>query len=488
MESNTEKGTAIEMKVKKLLAGFLVVAMMVSNVGCAAENPTYQSEEKAVEQSEPEVVQETTQCEEELSAMEKENLMQQDDPRYVTVEYGDEVYINCYRKPITGQWVEQDEVTFVADIEAKQFQPENETWDKPSLLSKVEEAVGKKVGDSFTVYFYYGESKVYNRYTVLEIEKNSELGNQEDFIEYGDTIRASYKRAECTTEGIAEKEYLGGAILKVDEASTKLCWDEEVCPESVVKEIVQKVQGENRWSGPMVSCGEQHEYWFRIVMVNGGVEPSYQFPEKWNYQFDAPQIGSFKGYNDEGAGAIDMEDGEVYGFDDWLTDGCSAWCGCEDYVCEAWASSELPNQGNVGYSASNLVEENRNSVWAEGAEGSGIGESIFIKQMYAGTGDIEFTISNICIVNGYAKDETKWQENGRVKSLKLYYEDEYMGLITLEDTMNPQYIDVTPVQMKVGNGFDSNFRFEIAEVYEGTKYEDTCITGIVIDFEGKYAH
>ena len=42
--------------------------------------------------------------------------------------------------------------------------------------------------------------------------------------------------------------------------------------------------------------------------------------------------------------------------------------------------------------------------------------------------------------------------------------------------------------MKVGNGFDADFRFEIAEVYEGSKYEDTCLTGIIIDFNGIFAH
>ena len=63
-----------------------------------------------------------------------------------------------------------------------------------------------------------------------------------------------------------------------------------------------------------------------------------------------------------------------------------------------------------------------------------------------------------------------------------------MGVIELEDTIDPQYVDIAPLQMKVGNGFDASFRFEITEVYEGSKYEDTCLTGIIIDFTGIYAH
>ena len=228
-----------------------------------------------------------------------------------------------------------------------------------------------------------------------------------------------------------------------------------------------------------VNCASE-EGWY--------IKSEFQKPAEWNYQFAAPMIGSFYGYNDEDAGAIDMEDGKTYGFDDRLTLGCSAWCGCTDYKCQVQASSTLAAQGSVTYDAEHLSDGNRDTVWAEGAAGTGIGESISITQMYAGSGDPEFTFTTICIVNGYAQNETKWQENGRVKSLKLYYEDEYIGVIVLEDTMKPQYIDVSPVRMKVGNGCEVNFRFEIAEVYEGTKYEDTCLTGIVIDFEGKYAH
>ncbi len=303
-------------------------------------------------------------------------------------------------------------------------------------------------------------------------------------VEEGDEVYFGCYRWPIGEGG--EAEYLGVALLSVDEGVTNFEKCDVEYPETVVTELLQNVQG--KCAEDILISDGQDVYDFKIRTVNWHKEPSYQLPKDWSYQFDAPKIGSFKGYIDQEAGAIDMEDGEVYGFDEWLTDGCSAWCGCREYICEAKASSTLADQGNVNYSASNLTVENRNSVWAEGEEGNGIGESIFVKQLYTGTGDMEFTISEICIVNGYAQNETKWKENGRVKRLNLYYEDEYMGEIFLEDTMNPQYIDVTPVQMKVGNGFEANFRFEIAEVYEGTKYEDTCLTGIVIDFEGKSAH
>ena len=416
---------------------------------------------------------------------------QHQDPEVLSepvVEYGDQVHLICYRRPIGGQWKESANEVFSVEIDAEQFQHGDYEMSQEELQFNVEEALGNKVGDAFTVSFEYGDCRVFHRYTVLEIEKNSELGNQKEFVEYGDTIKASHKEAERLAEYAIETEYMGGVLLDVDEATTQFTRSPAEYQEAVVKDVVKKVQGKNRWSGSFASCDEQYEYSFRVNMVNESYEPSYQLPENWAYRFEAPKIGSFKGYKEEEADAIDMEEGEVFGYDDRLTMGCSAWCGAEEYICQAQASSTLPAQAGINYRVSNLTEGSRFSVWSEGAKGPGIGEYIDIKQMYMGSGDPEFTFASICIVNGYAENEEKWQENGRVKSFKLYYEDEYMGLIELEDTMLPQYIDVTPVQMKVGNGFEADFRFEIAEVYEGTKYEDTCITGIVIDFEGKYVH
>ncbi len=483
------------MIAKKILAGFLAVLMLGSVAGCAGESDTYTTEKSSVEQSQEtlqeegqENVQGTLSEETEVHATEEMSREQREEFFNKKAEYGDTVYLGCYRKPIVGQWTDQEEVTFVVDINDEQFRPEGDALSEEQLRKKVEEAIGKGVGDFFTVPFVYDESTVFNRHKILEIEKNQQLGNQKDSVEYGDTIRTSYKRVKRMAGYATEREYLGGALLLVDDAEKQFAVSDVAYPEAVVADVIKKVQGKNRWSNAIRSYDEQYEYWFEIHTVNWYKEPSYELPKDWDYKFDAPKIGSFQEYSLEHAGTDDKEDGEYFGFPDWLSVGCSDWCGCSAYICEVEATSELANQGSLNYSASNLRAESRNSVWAEGVEGSGIGESIFVKQMYKGTGDVEFTISDICIVNGYAKNEAKWRENGRVKSLKLYYQDEYMGLITLEDTMNPQFIDVRPVQMKVGNGFDANFRFEIAEVYAGSKYEDTCLTGLLIDFEGKYAH
>jgi len=64
----------------------------------------------------------------------------------------------------------------------------------------------------------------------------------------------------------------------------------------------------------------------------------------------------------------------------------------------------------------------------------------------------------------------------------FYFEDEYVGVIELEDIMLPQYIDISNLDLCVLNGEVANFRFEILDVYEGDVYEDTCITGVDFKF------
>lgn len=96
--------------------------------------------------------------------------------------------------------------------------------------------------------------------------------------------------------------------------------------------------------------------------------------------------------------------------------------------------------------------------------------------------------SEICIVNGYARNQNTWEENGRVKKLLMYVEDRPYAFLELEDTILPQYFMLPEGDIKVLNGGMLEVRFEIQEVYPGSLYEDTCLTGLVMEFTGRYAH
>jgi hypothetical protein len=84
------------------------------------------------------------------------------------------------------------------------------------------------------------------------------------------------------------------------------------------------------------------------------------------------------------------------------------------------------------------------------------------------------------IVNGYTKNEEVFKANSRVKKLKLTIDDKEEYIIELEDTMNPQLIDIKYEQE---SSWDKvvpiTATFEILEVYPGEKYEDTAITTIL---------
>lgn len=142
------------------------------------------------------------------------------------------------------------------------------------------------------------------------------------------------------------------------------------------------------------------------------------------------------------------------------------------------ASSTLASQGNFNYDVNNIVNGNRRNTWVEGVSGYGIGEFVEITQKNDTSSDVK--LSEVCIVNGYAENNTKWQENSRVKVLKFYCDGKHIANIELMDTIAPQYIDVSPLNIVLKGNAERKLKFEISEIYEGEKYDDTAITGIII--------
>jgi hypothetical protein len=189
-------------------------------------------------------------------------------------------------------------------------------------------------------------------------------------------------------------------------------------------------------------------------------------------------------------------------------------------------SSELdavdPFEGLGKYGGFNLFDRNPATAWVEGVDGDGIGQTFMIgvgKELKA----------NIFILNGYQKSDDLFSQNNRIKALRLTL---YVGFmipgdvteiyamfhavifakpveIMLEDDFGTQQIplpfDITAAeafkekQMTVflndfktrmdemqqsSEGFAKEpeiqyfLKFEILDVYKGTKYDDTCISDI----------
>lgn len=199
------------------------------------------------------------------------------------------------------------------------------------------------------------------------------------------------------------------------------------------------------------------------------------------------------------------EDATDYGFEPWHAP-CGEFCPNNGWL-EIEASSELVSEDDR-YAAGNLKSgAGRKYAWAEGVEGVGIGECIKYHDSngygitsrwdglpwevaygydYPIDGYIRYT--EICIVNGYAKDEKTWEENGRVKTLRMDVEDKPYAYLLLEDTILPQYFTLPPEGIKAVDGGEIHFEFVIEDVYPGTLYEDTCLTGLVLEFTGRHGH
>lgn len=224
-----------------------------------------------------------------------------------------------------------------------------------------------------------------------------------------------------------------------------------------------------------------------------------------------PEVGSFfygeNAEDDEQFCSFEhSDDAPDYGFPEWHIP-CGEFCAMAVGEYEITASSTLFSTDGK-YTADNLAYwSGRERAWAEGVEGSGIGERIRITSSCgynddhtAGSlifleGDIEPDIydgymryTEICIVNGYAKNEKTWAENGRVKRLLMRVEGRPYACLELEDTINPQYFTLPFDAIKAADSVEIDFEFTIEEVYAGTKYDDTCLTGLVIDFMGRRGH
>lgn len=130
------------------------------------------------------------------------------------------------------------------------------------------------------------------------------------------------------------------------------------------------------------------------------------------------------------------------------------------------ASSEL-KEGDKVYSAGNLANRNVDEPWVEDAKGNGIGESI---TLYTNGRYLYY-------LGGYVSYDKPYlyERNSRPKTIKISFLDDKSKedmIVNLNDTPNPQKIDF-------GSRLTEKIKIEILDVYEGTKYQDTCINSFI---------
>lgn len=146
--------------------------------------------------------------------------------------------------------------------------------------------------------------------------------------------------------------------------------------------------------------------------------------------------------------------------------------GCASRPTSIYASTTLPSQGENDYQVSNLVDLSLGTAWVEGVVGNGLGQSLVYR--YDLSPGEQRELQALAIHNGYVKSQTAWQNNGRVKAMKLFVNGQLLATLQLEDVRNVQVFDLKPLVRLLPE--DPVFRFEIQDVYPGDKYQDVAIS------------
>lgn len=171
---------------------------------------------------------------------------------------------------------------------------------------------------------------------------------------------------------------------------------------------------------------------------------------------------------------------------DVIGPGCSWYCGGR--VDTVTASSSLRSQDGITYVATNVADLSYKTAWVEGAKSTGTGEYLEFRFSPESA-----RVEEVLITNGQVKSEKAWKENGRVKKLKLYYNGKLHAILNLKDERSEQIFQVGPFGYDYFNLDDDKkpvtpwtLRFEIFEVYPGTRNTDTAISEI--HFMGSFEH
>lgn len=179
--------------------------------------------------------------------------------------------------------------------------------------------------------------------------------------------------------------------------------------------------------------------------------------------------------------ALSKVDETMEDYWDILGAGCSWYCGGGSK--EVTASSYLKSQGENNYEPKNAHDLNYKTAWVEGVEGYGIGE--YLLYSFGGASP---RINEIIVVNGYVKSKSAWENNSRVKKLKVYIDDNPYAILNLKDIRGSQSFKVEPIGNNERKDWDVlktkpdwTLKFEILEVYKGLKYDDVVISEIYFD-------
>ena len=207
-------------KVKKIWILSLMLILMWAIPGCnnnKAEEHTEQDEVQLTEEpikdtQEPELTPEPEKPEVTPEPETPEVTPEPEKPEVPTSEkmiaYGDKINVSYTKTTQEFQWEYTGTQEFQVATSSVQFQDEFDDSEEVTMM-QVEEAIGKTVGDTFTLWYEGGDGRYGYEYTIVEVKSQNP-----NIAEYGDKLLTDFSMTHCgvdTCEG--EKVHTGQLSL-----------------------------------------------------------------------------------------------------------------------------------------------------------------------------------------------------------------------------------------------------------------------------------
>jgi hypothetical protein len=141
-------------------------------------------------------------------------------------------------------------------------------------------------------------------------------------------------------------------------------------------------------------------------------------------------------------------------------------------------SSTKKAEMDTAFRIENIGDNNRQTAWVEGAEGSGKGEYFEFDFIFDDTlARCRYYCDYFTILNGYQKNSYTYNSYSRVKRFKVYLDGTPFCYVDLLDTPGMQFFTLPYFKYLDRNG-KATLRFEIEDVYPGSKEKkkETAIT------------
>jgi hypothetical protein len=155
-----------------------------------------------------------------------------------------------------------------------------------------------------------------------------------------------------------------------------------------------------------------------------------------------------------------------------LMGGCSLKCGF------AWSVETQLASGKTQLAVKVLNDENAETAWVSPDGTSGVGVKfrlLFPKKLRAEV-EGQIPLYGLDFINGDWKTEEQWKARGRVKRVRLYYNDKPFAEVVFADSRRWQRLTFPDFMVRSGD----SLTVEILEIYPGEKGAGAAITEIVL--------